>query len=55
VQFAWLVDPSERTLESYRLEGNLWLLAGTYRDDDIASIAPFDAIEFELGALWDVT
>lgn len=29
VQFAWLVDPSERTLASYRLEGNLWLLAGT--------------------------
>jgi Uma2 family endonuclease len=50
VSFAWLVDPRERTLESYQRDGGRWSLLATHRDD-VARIAPFAAIEFELTAL----
>ena len=49
---AWLVDPTAKTLEAYRLERERWLLLGTWRDDAKVRIAPFDAIELELAALW---
>jgi hypothetical protein len=39
------------TLEAYRLDGG-WRLLGTWRDDAIVRVEPFDAIELELGALW---
>ena len=28
VQYAWLTDPVERTLEVYRLNGNIWVEVG---------------------------
>jgi len=52
VTHAWLVDPTAKTLEAYRLERERWLLLGAWRDDATARIAPFDAIELELAALW---
>jgi Uma2 family endonuclease len=48
----WLVDPLTRTLETYRLEGERWMLLATWRDDAVVRAEPFDAIELELGALW---
>jgi Uma2 family endonuclease len=52
VRHAWLVDPLLRTLEGYRLEGTHWTLLGTWRDDALVRVEPFDAIELELAALW---
>ncbi|MCG5052814.1 MAG: Uma2 family endonuclease [Myxococcales bacterium] len=52
VAFAWLVDPLARTVEAYRRQGPHWLLLGTYADDVPARIAPFDAIELDVAALW---
>lgn len=52
VAHAWLVDPTARTLEAYRLESGAWRLVGTWRDDARARIEPFAAIELELSALW---
>ena len=52
VSWCWLIDPLERTLEAYRLEGELWLEVGTWRDDDRVRVPPFEAIELELSALW---
>lgn len=49
---AWLVDPDLRLLEAYQNEAGRWVLLGAWRDDDRAAIAPFDAIELELGLLW---
>jgi Uma2 family endonuclease len=53
VAHVWLVQPIDRTLEAYRLEGGRWVVVGAWRDDDKARIEPFDAIELELAALWE--
>jgi Uma2 family endonuclease len=55
VEFAWLVDPRLRTLEVYRRQSAGWLLQGTHCDEALVRAEPFDAIELELGALWQHT
>ena len=52
VPWAWLVDPSLRTLEAYRNDGGSWRPLGTFREADRVRVAPFDAIELELSLLW---
>jgi Uma2 family endonuclease len=52
VSHVWLVDPLARTLEILRLEPGYWALVGTHCDDQAIRAEPFDAIELELGALW---
>jgi Uma2 family endonuclease len=52
VSHLWLVDPIERTLEVFRLEGERWLVLGVWRNDDKVRAEPFDAIELELEVLW---
>lgn len=52
VRWAWLVDPLLRTLEALRLHDGKWILLGTWRDDALVRVEPFDAIELELAALW---
>lgn len=53
VRWAWLVDPSHRTLEVLRLQDQQWLLLGAWRDDERVRAEPFDAIELELSTLWE--
>jgi Uma2 family endonuclease len=53
VPFLWLLDPLLKTLEAYRLEGNRWLQLGVWRDEAKARVEPFDAIELQLGSLWE--
>lgn len=49
----WLVDPLERTVESYRLQPDgHWLLLGTYGGNQTAAIPPFDAVAFDLREWW---
>jgi Uma2 family endonuclease len=52
VQHAWLVHPRHRTLEVFCLHQGEWLVTATYKDADRARIAPFEAIELDLAALW---
>lgn len=52
VSHAWLVDPLARLLEVWRLEKDKWLRLGTWRADTRLRAEPFEALEFELGALW---
>jgi len=52
VKHVWLVDPLARTLEAYRLEDARWLLLGTWRDDALVRVEPFEAHELQLGELW---
>jgi Uma2 family endonuclease len=54
VQFAWIVEPSLQTLETYALENQRWVLLETFRGNRSVRAVPFDAIELELGALWAV-
>ena len=52
VPHLWLVDPTDRTLEAFKLCDGEWVLIATAKDDDPVSVRPFDAITFSLGDLW---
>ena len=52
VAHVWLVQPSSKTLEVYRLDGDTYRLVGTHAEDALVRAEPFDAIELELGVLW---
>ncbi len=49
----WLIDPDIKTLEAYELRKGKWTLLEILDNDKPVSIAPFDATEFPLAALWD--
>ena len=48
----WLVDPSVRTLTALTLRDGLWVEDGVFDDNDVARIAPFEAVELEVGRLF---
>ena len=52
VRHVWLVDPIARTLEALSLDSGTWKQLATYEGEAKVRVAPFDAIERELGALW---
>mgnify|MGYP006341456585 CR=1 FL=1 len=52
VAHVWLVDPLKQALEVLALEHRQWKLLGRHEGGAHVRVAPFDAIELELGALW---
>lgn len=52
VKHAWLVDPELRTLEVFENQNGKWLLLTVLEDNAAVAQPPFDAISFDLGALW---
>lgn len=52
VRYLWLVDPSTRTLEVYRLEGARWVVVSTHAGGAAVRAEPFEAIELELNPWW---
>ena len=52
VSHAWLADPILRTLEAYENQQGRWLLLQTLADNARVAVAPFEAVEWELGVLW---
>lgn len=48
----WLIDPTPRTLEVYRLEGGRWIVAANHGGDEVVRAEPFEAIEVTLGRWW---
>jgi len=52
VQHAWLINPINKTLEIFRLQGGSWLSAAVHRGESTVRAEPFDAIEIDIGALW---
>ena len=52
VRHAWLVNPDEKTLEVFRLEGALYTLVTTSGDTEKGRFEPFDAIEIDLRGWW---
>ncbi|KAB2902009.1 MAG: Uma2 family endonuclease [Kofleriaceae bacterium] len=49
----WLVDPLDRSLETHKLMREHWLWLGVGVDNERVRAEPFDAIELELGPLWE--
>jgi len=52
VQYAWLIDPSNRTLEVFQLRQGEWVVTGFYEEDDKVRAEPFTEIEIDLSSLW---
>ena len=52
VAHAWLIDPIAQTLEVFRLESGLWVLAATHAGDDVVRVEPFGEVDLELALLW---
>lgn len=52
IAWIWLVDPSARSLEILRLDGESYRIHAAFDGDEPVRAAPFDAIELELASLW---
>jgi Uma2 family endonuclease len=52
VAHVWLVDPLVRTLEVFRLDGDTWRMLKTWHGEVRVRAEPFDALELDLGLLW---
>jgi len=52
VEHIWLVNPVTRTLEVFKLGGDLWVLQTTHAGDAVVRADPFEAIELDLLTLW---
>lgn len=52
VPYYWIADPMERVLEAFAAEGGRWVRLGAYTDGDRARIAPFEAVELDVGRLF---
>lgn len=53
VRHVWLLDGQIQTLEVYRLENGRWSLVGAHAGGDKVRAEPFDAVELDLGLVWD--
>lgn len=52
VEYAWIVDTSQKTVEVFRLVDSHWLVIAVHGGDDPVRIEPFEAIEIPLARLW---
>ena len=52
VGHVWLVDPEARTIEVLRLDDDTYRLVATVAGDTPLRLEPFEAIEFDIPALW---
>jgi Uma2 family endonuclease len=52
IRHYWIIDVDAHTLKAFELLDQRWLLAGTYGDDALARIAPFEQIELAVRRLF---
>ena len=52
VQYLWLVDPLQKTLEVFDLRGDIPGLIGSFAGEVKVNAAPFEVFDLELGVLW---
>jgi len=52
VPFYLLIDPELRAVEALALRDGVWVELGVFDDTATARIAPFEAIELEIGRLF---
>ncbi len=53
VAHVWLVGCATQTIEVYRLDGESYRLIYTHQGSASVRLEPFDAIEFDVAALWE--
>lgn len=52
VTHLWFVNPTVKTLEVHRLDGETYRVIATHSAEEIVRAEPFDAVELPLGRLW---
>lgn len=52
IPYYWLIDPELRAVEALTLRDGAWVELGVFDETATARIAPFDAIELEIGRLF---
>lgn len=52
VDYVWLVNPDQKTLEIYLREDQKWMLLNAFEGNQLVRAAPFDAIELNIANLW---
>jgi Uma2 family endonuclease len=52
VQYLWLLDPRDRTLEIFRLKSGEWVKLAGFAENDKVKAEPFDEVQLELGNFW---
>ena len=52
VEYVWLVDPTPRTLEVYRLRATAWTPLSNHAGDVTVRAEPFDAAELDMSRWW---
>lgn len=53
VKHLWLTNLADKSLEILRLAKSRWVLIQTFVETDKVRIEPFEAMEFDLGNLWE--
>jgi Uma2 family endonuclease len=52
VEHVWLLDPRLQTLEAFALDRDAYRLIGAWRGEVTVRVPPFDAMDMDLGGLW---
>lgn len=52
VDHVWLIEPVAKTLEVYQRNEMGWQLLTSFAGNNLIRAAPFESVEFDLGALW---
>lgn len=52
VAHLWLVDPEDRFVEVWRLEGGRWSRIQRFCDEDVMRAEPFEHVAIHLGSWW---
>jgi hypothetical protein len=52
IKHCWLIDPETQTLQAITFGDSSWQVMGTWQGRGRYRIAPFEAIELEIGVLW---
>jgi len=53
VEWCWIVDASNETIEVLRREGERWIIEGTVGGREPARLAPFAEVELDLALVWE--
>lgn len=52
VPYVWIIEPLDRFLEVLELDGSSYRIVDRAEGNEPRRLRPFDAIEFDVGALW---
>jgi len=52
VRYAWIVDPIERSLETFVSAGDGWRTVQGFEESGTVRAPPFEEVDFDLASLW---